>query len=40
MDDKRKLRYFGNLIRMDRNRKPRHVWETRVEGQGEEEGQG
>jgi hypothetical protein len=34
MVGKRKLRWFGNLIRMDRNRKPRHVWETRVEGTG------
>jgi hypothetical protein len=35
MVDKRKLRWFGNLIRMNRNRKTMHVWETRVEGSGE-----
>lgn len=29
MGDKRELRCFGQLIRMDRNRKPRQVRETR-----------
>jgi hypothetical protein len=32
MVDKRELRWFGQLIRMDSNRKPRQVWETKVEG--------
>jgi len=30
--DRRELRYFGHLIRMDSNRKPRQVWETIVQG--------
>jgi hypothetical protein len=32
MVDRIELRYFGHLIRMDSNRKPGRVWETRVEG--------
>jgi hypothetical protein len=31
MVHKRELRWFGHLIRIDNNRKPRKVWETRVE---------
>jgi hypothetical protein len=30
--DSRKLRCFGHLIRVDNNRKLRHIWERRVEG--------
>jgi hypothetical protein len=32
MVDKMELRWFGCLIRMYSNRKPKQVWETRVEG--------
>ena len=32
MVDRRELRWFGHLIRMDINRKPRYLWERRVEG--------
>jgi hypothetical protein len=30
--DRRELRCFGHLIRIDNNRKPRHLRERRVEG--------
>ena len=32
MVDKRELRWFGHLIRMDSNKKPWQVWDARVEG--------
>jgi len=32
MVDKRELRWFGHLIRMDSNKKPRQVWDARVQG--------
>ena len=32
MVDRRELRWLGHLIRIKSNRKPRQVWETRVEG--------
>jgi hypothetical protein len=31
MVDRRELRWFGHLIWIDNNRRPRKVWETRVE---------
>lgn len=34
MVDSKKLRWFGLLIRMDSNRKPRQVWETKLNKQG------
>jgi len=34
MVDRRELRWFGHLIMMDKNRKPRHLLERRVEGNG------
>jgi len=36
MLDRRGLRWFRQLIKMDSNRKPRQVWETRVEGRGKD----
>ena len=38
MVDRRELKWFGHQITMERNRKHRQVWETRVEWSGEEEG--
>jgi hypothetical protein len=32
MDNRRELRWFGHLIRMDNNRKPRDLQDRRVEG--------
>jgi hypothetical protein len=32
MVDKRELRWFGHLIKMDSNKKPRQVWDARFEG--------
>jgi hypothetical protein len=32
MVDRRELRWCGHLIKMVGNRKPRQVWETRIEG--------
>jgi hypothetical protein len=32
MVDRRELRWFGQEIRMDNNKKPRHLWERRVGG--------
>jgi len=32
MFDRRRLRWFGHLIRIDKNRKPRHLWERGVDG--------
>jgi hypothetical protein len=32
MVDRRELRCYGHLIRMDSNRKPRQVWATIVQG--------
>jgi hypothetical protein len=32
MVDRKELREFGHLIRMDNNRKPRDLWERGVEG--------
>jgi hypothetical protein len=49
MDDREEMRWFGHLIRMDNNRKPRDLWERRGEGrrgrgrvrvEWEEEGRG
>jgi len=40
MVDRKKLRWFGHLIGMDSNRKPRQVWETESSKQGEKEDQG
>jgi hypothetical protein len=40
MVDRKKLRWFGHLIRMDSNRKPRQVWETELSKHGEKEDQG
>jgi hypothetical protein len=40
MVDRWELRQFGHLIRMDNNRKPRYLWERRVEGIWKEEGWG
>jgi hypothetical protein len=32
MVDSRDLRQFVHIIRMDNNRKPKQIWESRVEG--------
>ena len=32
MVDRKEQRWFGHLIRMDNNRKPRHLWERKVMG--------
>jgi len=34
MIDRRELRWFGNQIRMDSNRKHRQVWTQELRGQG------
>jgi hypothetical protein len=40
MVDRKTLRWFGHLIGMDSNRKPKQVWETELSKQGEKEDQG
>jgi hypothetical protein len=40
MVDRKKLRWFGHLLGMDSNRKPRQVWETELSKGGEKEDQG
>jgi len=32
MVNRRELSWFGHLIRMDNNRKPRYLWERKVKG--------
>jgi hypothetical protein len=40
MVDGRELRWFGHLMRMDSNRKPRQVWVQELRGCKGEKGQG